>query len=626
MALPAELTYLIVEAKLTRTAVDSADAGAEPDGVPLSGQVTFKPNIGKTYSNGNLKGGGRITVNTATGTEIVVVAPVPVTLAAGAFTIELVDPKCPAIINNSNWTWTAHFDLTDPSGAVVPQPDITFDSPPDSQLVNLADEVDVEISTGGATFINEAAASATASAASAVSAAASAVSAAQAASLVGAPADAAVAALAGNPASATRAALSATYGPVLAARSPSAGQRIFDQDLKLITSFQAGHGYANLNGVGTGNTFNVNCVTEAEMGSQCVQFITSGNGGGVTAAKVGMAAIDLTGRVPAVLVKVDDLTKLRSIVLMLGSTGLANRYTWYAEIELTTRTGRRWLVSGEWVWITFPWGCAAVTGAPSKANITDVQVKAEDNTDGPVTIRFNAVGHTKATTTWPNGVLSFSFDDNFLSTFTKAKPALDKYGFAATAFVICERLANPPVGYFTADQARNLQNLHGWDIGYHSYWGATHLAGFDQVTPEALLADVQLARQYLISEGFAAVDHLAYPMGYYDASVLALLRPYFRSGRGNLATMINRESLMPVDPMRTRIFWFDATTPVATITGAIDTAYANGEWLQLCFHELVAAGAVAAQRTEADFQTIVAYAATKGIPVRTTSEVMRTRP
>jgi hypothetical protein len=201
MALPAEVTYLTVTGKLTKAVADGVDADLFPDGVPLQGQLTFRPEIGPRNSYGALKSGGRITVGTAVPKLIVVVDPIPLSLAAdGTFSVNLVDPKNP-LIAPADWSWTVSFDLV---GAEI-EP-FSFMSPAGSQTLDLADVVPQLISTGGATFINEAAASA-------ASAAASAASAALSASLVGAPVDSVVAGLLANPASLTRAQGNSTYLP-----------------------------------------------------------------------------------------------------------------------------------------------------------------------------------------------------------------------------------------------------------------------------------------------------------------------------------------------------------------------------------------------------------------------------
>lgn len=150
--LPAGVTFLTVSGKLTKAVADTADAGVNPDSVALSGQVTFKPEIGRRGYSGELLSGGRITLATGVPPLIVVVDPVPVALAAdGSFSVTLVDPKNP-LIAPSNWSWTVDFSSV--VGAKIQN--FAFNSPAASQVLDLAAVVPVEVSTGSAVVIGPA--------------------------------------------------------------------------------------------------------------------------------------------------------------------------------------------------------------------------------------------------------------------------------------------------------------------------------------------------------------------------------------------------------------------------------------------------------------------------------------
>ena len=211
-ALPAEVTTGTITATMLKAVVDGVDADLFPDGVPLTGQVTFSPEIGRRGYSGELLGGGRLTVATSTPPQTIVVQPIPVALdPGGALSVVLIATDNPDIAP-TGWTWTVSFDLP---GVKVPPFSFEVHAGTTADLSTLAP---IEISTGSALFINEAAASA-------ASAAASAASAALSASLVGAPADTAVAAIVGDPASDTATLLSSTYAPVASTASTTAAQK-----------------------------------------------------------------------------------------------------------------------------------------------------------------------------------------------------------------------------------------------------------------------------------------------------------------------------------------------------------------------------------------------------------------
>ena len=72
------------------------------------------------------------------------------------------------------------------------------------------------------------------------------------------------------------------------------------------------------------------------------------------------------------------------------------------------------------------------------------------------------------------------FDRGYKTTFTKAKPILDKYDFKATLFVACDRTQSPKG--LSWDQLRQLQN-EGHDIQSH---GSTHVKLIDLNTYEEM--------------------------------------------------------------------------------------------------------------------------------------------
>ena len=63
-------------------------------------------------------------------------------------------------------------------------------------------------------------------------------------------------------------------------------------------------------------------------------------------------------------------------------------------------------------------------------------------------------------------VVIFIFSDGLKSQFTNAKPILDKYGFKATFYVVCNYVNNKK-GYMTWEQIETL-NKEGHDIGSHT--------------------------------------------------------------------------------------------------------------------------------------------------------------
>src|SRR5206468_12387676 len=63
-------------------------------------------------------------------------------------------------------------------------------------------------------------------------------------------------------------------------------------------------------------------------------------------------------------------------------------------------------------------------------------------------------------------VVILNFDDNRKSQFTQVKPILDKYGFKATFYVVCNYLDNKN-GYMNWTELETLYK-EGHDIGSHT--------------------------------------------------------------------------------------------------------------------------------------------------------------
>ncbi len=239
----------------------------------------------------------------------------------------------------------------------------------------------------------------------------------------------------------------------------------------------------------------------------------------------------------------------------------------------------------------------------------------------PVTVRWNGVGLLSQSTAWPNGVVSFTFDDTYLSHFTEARRYLDKYGFGGTAYVIQEYVGLP--GRMTLDHLRQMERTSGWEIAGHATTGAVHNLRLQNLTDEQLDQEFAAQRRFLRENGFRG-DHTAYPGGEFDERVLAACNRWMSAGR----TVFQRsETLPPARRSKLRSGGYVTSShTVATLTAAIDQAYANGEWMIFSNHDLVSVIGSTSDQLITDFQQVVDYAYTKGIPVRTVGEVLRTKP
>jgi peptidoglycan/xylan/chitin deacetylase (PgdA/CDA1 family) len=109
-----------------------------------------------------------------------------------------------------------------------------------------------------------------------------------------------------------------------------------------------------------------------------------------------------------------------------------------------------------------------------------------------------------------------SFDDGYLSDFTVALPALRKHGWAGVLNLIVN---NVKPGDITAWQVRRLIAA-GWEIDAHTVTHADLLA----VDPNRLQYEVSGSRSRLRQMFGRPVDFFCYPLGHYNAAVVAAVR------------------------------------------------------------------------------------------------------
>lgn len=384
----------------------------------------------------------------------------------------------------------------------------------------------------------------------------------------------------------------------------------------VVTTMQSGHGWTT-NGTGIGSA-TLNDTSDYVLGSQAAKVVSAGNGNACQLRKLAGASVSATGRSVRLWIKVDDVTHVSTIVVYAGDTSLANRYTW--TIDGAGSQSGHWLKSGEWVAITLGWGDVTTTGAPNRAAITDWQVSLTDDAAGTVTMHVNGIALVpEPATAYPNGVLSFTFDDGWDSQYTEARKKLDQYAYPATAYLIADMIG--AAGRMTLAQAQQLQDVNGWQVSGHAAADTVHGLTFTGVDAATAKADYIAMREWLLSNGFAGGDHLAWPLGAYDPSVLRAARRYWASARSIHDR--THETIPPADPLRLRCRTVTNTDTTTTIQTLIDNAYANRGWLIICFHKLVTTPTVSTEYAIASFGTIVDYVATKGIPVRTIDQVLR---
>lgn len=403
------------------------------------------------------------------------------------------------------------------------------------------------------------------------------------------------------------------------------------QPSNITTTLQSGHGWTN----NAGSTLTTD-TSDFVLGSQSVVITTGGAGAQANLSKTGMTSFDATGKAVRIRFKVVDLTNVAEFGIFLGSSSFAAFYKW----SIWTAGSSRFAQSGEWVTMTLSFHDATSSGSPNRAALTDARFYIIDNNTGAqVQVKWQSMELIPdGSATWPNGVVSFTFDDTYGAQWTGAKKTLDSYGYPGTAFLIGDYVDT--VGRLTTTQIKSMQDVSGWEIAAHASTGVNHTASYTGLSGVQLEADIRSQRAWLMSRGLRAADGMAYPLGQFgrtadNLSTLDIVRAHFGYARTTSSRM--KETLPPADRYRLRAISaitglvtagaYAVTNLTTATTGDIDKCKANKSWLILVFHNITAGAATSTTEIQqSDFDTIVAAVNAAGIPVKTISEVLRTTP
>lgn len=408
-----------------------------------------------------------------------------------------------------------------------------------------------------------------------------------------------------------------------------------------IQNFQAGHGW--IVGGGGSATSNANDATTCIRGTQAVTVTTTGTGVQSQVRRLGLSAMDLTGKAIRLTFRVDDVTHLNRIEFLVGTGTFTNYFRW--TVHTHSATPPNLVQSGEWCTTTLQWSdvqtaggtYAFSAGAPStKTGFTDLQINVYDDSGGAVTYHLQSVEFINDTTAqFPNGVVSVTFDDSWQSFYDLARPTMDSYGYRGTLYTIADVIGT--TNKLTLPELRIMQYNSGWDVAGHAYSSANHgqVNGFASLTAAQTNDDFRNLKLWLNANGFTG-DTFAYPKGHFGVTtdnvpIDQIAAQYWSASRTIISEQ--HESHGPPTPQRIRALTGinDGTglggTTVTALTatnGPLDRCRNSGSWLILCFHEITSITPTnSTQCSQTGFNTVMSTINSKGIPVYPISEVLR---
>lgn len=209
------------------------------------------------------------------------------------------------------------------------------------------------------------------------------------------------------------------------------------------------------------------------------------------------------------------------------------------------------------------------------------------------------------------GMVTFSFDDSWISQYTVALPILEKAGIKGTFYITTEPIQKAWDDFMVPSQVKEIANK-GHEIGDHT---TTH-PHLTKLSQSNITKEVTDSKKYLENLIGTSVTTFAYPYGEFNATVKnAVKSAGYLSARG-INDGLNKNTSDKYNLLSPCIL---KSTPFSEIKESIDNAISNDGWYILCFHEIRPDGDEYSL-TESQFQQIVDYVKSVGVKTVTIKE------
>jgi peptidoglycan/xylan/chitin deacetylase (PgdA/CDA1 family) len=393
----------------------------------------------------------------------------------------------------------------------------------------------------------------------------------------------------------------------------------------MLTGTQPGHA-VTITTTGTPAAQNLNDTSDFLLGSQSVSFSTNATNAETDAFRRDIA-VDMTGKGFVFFVEFGNQTAGVSKIDVQLPSGDGN-FTGIIFGGAAYTADQQYLKDGEWgrFFVPFSQISAGFRGGSSgttmsRAAITSIRLRVYNLAGQQVPAKLNGIGtYPEPVATFPNGVVSFVYDDSYSSQYATARPHLDKYGYRATAYPITGRI-DSGASYMTMAQLRKLHDQNGWEIGAHATTDAIHALGLTGLSSTDRAIELKALRDWQIANGFADSSSYAYPRGSFDAASISEVGKYWESARTTYAHSV--EIVGTPYPYRLRSFNVGGWTTTQRRT-MVDVAKQGRAWTIFLIHAIVST--VTDSQNDilvADHQDLVDYVASSGVPVLPVGEVMR---
>jgi len=219
-------------------------------------------------------------------------------------------------------------------------------------------------------------------------------------------------------------------------------------------------------------------------------------------------------------------------------------------------------------------------------------------------------------------LITFQFDDTFITQYTIAKPLFDSKNIKATLMV---RTSNAGKSEYFMSWAQ-LKEMHddGWEIASHT---VNHI-NLKNADESAIRYELSRSKAELKEHGFQNVTNFAYPYNWYDLKTLYIVPEYYRSARTSVAQTdfhINPEKIRPYE-----LSGYEARLSIGNVADTfkyVDKAQKEGRWLIFILHEL--SDNTSASKTSTvevsdikPLEMLIDYIQERDIPIVTTEQAL----
>lgn len=381
----------------------------------------------------------------------------------------------------------------------------------------------------------------------------------------------------------------------------------------VVSAFFAGHGWTA--GPTTNATFNLDDTTDYALGDRAATITTDGTAASGYIQRTGLT-LDLTNLGLVFWVKATNMQSISSVSVNVANND-AFTTGWFAALPLGY--GFKSPASeGEWFPIYLSPGNFGVNnGSPTRTGVTAVRLTLAGLAGmAAPTLKLGGLAtFADKSNNYPKGVVSLAFDDTYASHADAARK-MGQYAYPGTEYLIQSRVDT--AGNLTTAQLRNMQDTYGWEVAAHASTDATHI---DWTTQTTSWVETELTnmKTWQTNNNFPT-DTFAYPIGPFNSDLARRTRKQYTSARSTYPWTNS-----PTQPHKHRLsaYVISTTTSLASAKIYVDRAAANGGWLLLMFHNLVAASPAGNDWLKSDFDSLVDYIASSGLPVVTVGEVVR---